>query len=132
MQVKGVNHVNIIAVDLDKTVDFYEKVLGMRAAIRPMDSLEFKGCWISDHTGAPIIHIQAHNPERHGSLDEQCKSTGAIDHVALNCHGFEYIVNHCRQLGIDIRVNDRRYGDLRQVFVIDPNCVKLELNFLED
>ena len=81
-----------------------------------------------------FVQVPAHIPQLLPTLDSM-SWTGILlgAFVAFYAFiGFEDIVNHCRQLGIDIRVNDRRYGDLRQVFVIDPNCVKLELNFLED
>jgi hypothetical protein len=39
------------------------------------------------------------------------------------------MLERCAKLGIEHRVNDRKFGDLRQVFVTDPNNVVLELNF---
>ncbi|MCB2061544.1 MAG: VOC family protein, partial [Novosphingobium sp.] len=36
MRVNGLNHVNIVASDIEKTIRFYETVLGMRAAEIPM------------------------------------------------------------------------------------------------
>jgi len=132
MQVNGISHVNIVATNLEKTLDFYERVLGMRPAKNPMSTHGFQGIWICDHIFASVIHIQAHNPTRHDSLDQWRQSTGTIDHVALNCQGFANIISHCQHLGIEVQVNDRPYGDLRQVFVSDPNGVRLELTFPND
>ena len=45
-------------------------------------------------------------------------------------HGFHALgADLFLQLGVAHRVNDRKFGDLRQVFVTDPNNVVLELNF---
>ena len=98
MRVNGLNHVNIVASDLEKTVQFYESVLGMRAAEIPMAPAGFSGRWIYDEAEQPIIHVQAYNPERtacrkHGDRQRLCRygmesgglcalSAGAINHDA--------------------------------------------------
>jgi catechol 2,3-dioxygenase-like lactoylglutathione lyase family enzyme len=132
MQVRGLNHVNIVAADLDKTIAFYETVLGMSAKEIPMAPPGFSGRWIEDEDDQPIVHVQQYDPERHGPLDENRDTTGSIDHVALTCTGFDAMLKRCEDLGLDYRVNNRQFGDLRQVFVTDPDNVSLELNFPGD
>ena len=73
---------------------------------------------------------KGYNPERHGEL--KTGLNGALDHVALTCSGFDATKARCEELGIEYRVNDRQFGDLRQVFVLDPNDINLELNFPGD
>ena len=128
MRVEGLNHVNTIAADISATVRFYETVLGMEAREIPNVPAGFDGRWIFDRQGQPIIHVQAHNPERHGPLADP-RSTGMIDHVALTCAGFDSMLSRCSELGLAHRVNDRQFGNLRQIFVTDPDGVVLELNF---
>lgn len=132
MQVKGIDHVNIIAADLDETASFYEKVLGLRP--ERMDSLfmGFEGRWLFDAADRPIIHLMNYSAQRHGAGERRAMPTGSIDHVALACEDFAGTVRRCEELGIAHRVNDRKYGDLRQVFITDPNNVSLELNFAGD
>lgn len=134
MQVKGLNHVNIVAADLVRTVEFYEQVLGMRARELPMKlPAGFSGGrWIYDEEERPIVHVQQHNPERHGPMTGDRATTGSIDHIALTCAGFETMVKRCKDLGIEHRINDGQFGSLRQVFVTDPDNVVLELNFPAD
>ncbi|MDE8653964.1 VOC family protein [Novosphingobium album (ex Liu et al. 2023)] len=132
MKVEGLNHVNIVAGDLDRTVAFYETVLGMKAETIPNMPAGFDGRWICDEGGLPIIHVQKHNPLRHGALGARDGTTGAIDHVALACSDFAGMVRRCAELGVPHRVNDRQFGTLRQVFVTDPDNVVLELNFAGD
>jgi catechol 2,3-dioxygenase-like lactoylglutathione lyase family enzyme len=131
MRVNGLNHVNIVASDIERTIEFYETVLGMRAAEIPMAPAGFTGRWIYDEAEQPIIHVQAYNPERHGE-GHGADTTGPIDHVALTCSDFEGMVRRCEALGLEHRINDRQFGDLRQVFVTDPDNVVLELNFPGD
>ena len=130
MQVNGVNHINIVAADLDRTVEFYESVLGMKAKPFPFVMPGFNGRWICDSQDQPIIHVQGYNAERHG--EPKNGQVGSIDHVSLTCVGFADTQQRCTQLGIEFRVNDRQFGDLRQVFITDPDNVSLELNFAGD
>ena len=130
MQINGLNHVNIVAKDLAETVEFYETVLGMKAQPIPVAPPGFDGRWICDSQSQPIFHVQAYNAERHGAI--QSGVIGSIDHVALTCVDFAGTKARCAELGVPYRVNDRQFGDLRQVFVTDPNNINLELNFAGD
>lgn len=132
MRVKGIDHVNIIAADLEETERFYETLLGLRA--RPMETLlpGFEGRWLFDADERPIIHLMRFDPERHGEGERHGMPTGSIDHVALACDDFAGAIRRCEALGVEHRVNDRKYGSVRQIFVVDPNNVKLELNFSND
>jgi catechol 2,3-dioxygenase-like lactoylglutathione lyase family enzyme len=127
MQVNGVNHINIVTGDLAATCTFYESLLEMKAQPIPVAPPGFDGRWITDAQGNPIVHVQAYNAERHGELKSGLG--GALDHVALTCTGFDATKARCEELGIAYRVNDRMFGDLRQVFVTDPNGIALELNY---
>lgn len=131
MQVNGLDHVNVIAADLEETIRFYQDVLGFRFGPRP-SQMDFPGGWLLDANGRAIIHVITFDPMRHGSQERRAMPTGSIDHVALACADFTGMVKRCEELGIAYRVNDRKYGDLRQVFITDPNNVMLELNFAED
>lgn len=131
MAVKGLDHVNIIAADLDETTRFYESVLGFKYGGRPSE-MNFAGGWFYDENERPIIHVMTYDPARHGAPERRGMPTGSIDHVALACEGFAGMVRRCEELGVAHRINDRKYGDLRQIFITDPNNVTLELNFLGD
>lgn len=131
MPIKGLDHVNIIAADLEETARFYQAVLGLRRGARP-DEMDFAGSWLLDEAGRPIIHLMTHDPERHGAGARDSMPTGSIDHVAFACEDFAATLHRCETLGIGHKVNDRKYGDFRQIFVTDPNNVLLELNFPGD
>ncbi|MEO5586540.1 MAG: VOC family protein [Novosphingobium sp.] len=128
MQVNGLDHVNVIAADLDETIRFYQDVLGLKFGARPSE-MNFAGGWLLDAGGRAIIHLITFDPARHGEQERRSMPTGSIDHVALACADFAGTVKRCEDLGVAYRVNDRKYGALRQVFITDPNNVTLELNF---
>ena len=131
MQVKGLDHVNIIAADLDETARFYEDLLGLRYGARPSE-MNFPGGWLYDEAGQAIIHVMPFLPDRHGEQERKSMPTGSIDHVALACEGFVAMVKRCEELGVPHRISNRTFGDLRQVFVTDPNNIAIELNFTGD
>jgi catechol 2,3-dioxygenase-like lactoylglutathione lyase family enzyme len=130
MQVRGIDHVNIIAADLAETTQFYRELLGFEYGERP-NGMNFAGGWFHDADGRPIIHVMIYDPARHGALERRAMSTGSIDHVDFACKDFAGALRRCEELGVAYRVNDRKYGDLRQIFVTDPNNVKIELNFAD-
>ncbi|MGN6356141.1 MAG: VOC family protein [Novosphingobium sp.] len=129
MPVKGLDHVNIIAADLEETTRFYRDVLGLEYTPRPAE-MTFAGGWLCDASGQAIIHLIVYDPANHGPAERRAMPTGSIDHVALACEDFAGTVRRCEELGVAHRINDRKYGDLRQVFISDPNNVTLELNFV--
>lgn len=132
MAVRGLDHVNIVARDLDATAEFYTRLLGLRRGETPVTGMGLTGAWMLDDEGAAIIHLVGFDPARHAAGRDENTGTGWIDHVALACEGFEAMKQRCEAMGLAYRVNDRQFGRLRQVFVQDPNNVTLELNFSGD
>ncbi|MDE2404087.1 MAG: VOC family protein [Sphingomonadales bacterium] len=134
MAVAGLDHVNIIASDLEASVAFYGAVLGLtRDPHSVLEKMGRRGAWMRDESGYPIMHIQGFDPAHHqANAAGDVTPTGAIDHVALKCTGFAAMIDHLAALGVAHRVNDRTFGDLRQIFVTDPDRITLELNFFAD
>ena len=56
-------------------------------------------------------------------------TSGAVHHVALRCEGHEEMVARLKARGLEHAQNDVRSINLKQIFVVDPNGVMLELNF---
>lgn len=136
MRVSGIDHVNIVAADLKRTVAFYGALLGLKRTAIPLMDRARTGCWLTDEAGQAVIHLQAHDPARHGPLrsagDVAGGDTGAIDHVAFVCSDFDAMLRHCREAGLTYRVSEPAGVNFRQLFVTDPDNVLLELNFNGD
>lgn len=131
MPIHGLDHVNIATDRLEETADFYATVLGLSKGERP--AIAASGYWMCDADGQAIVHLMAHDPAAPlfaGHVPGN--KTAAIHHVALRCTGFAETLARIEALGLEHRVNDRKYGDLRQVFLTDPNNINLELNFAGD
>ena len=118
----GLDHVNIETTDLTSSVRFYERVLGLTVGWRP--AFDVDGAWL--YAGdQPVVHLVLRNSIHTGP-------TGAIHHVALKASGLsetkrrldKHQVAYTETIVPDLRVT--------QLFVDDPNGVKLELNFYQD
>lgn len=133
MRVSGIDHVNILTKDLDATASFYEQVLGLTRSENNAVGAGFRGAWMRDANARAIVHVVWKNPasDRYDGYDPG-EPTNAVHHVAFRCDGFQAMRDRLDALHLEYRVNDRQYGDMRQIFLVDPNAVKLELNFAQD
>ncbi|HEX7853449.1 MAG TPA: VOC family protein [Sphingobium sp.] len=120
MTVSGLNHVNIRTLDMPATAHFYTSILGLR-----YDGTELVNGrprnWLYDANGHPIIHLR--------DLAPSGETTGAFDHVALNCEDMPKVVERLKAQNIDYAVIDTVVDGVIQMFLKDPNGIPLELNF---
>ena len=118
MAIRALDHVNILTDDLAATVAFYREVIGLEEGPRP--PFPFPGAWL--YCGdRPVVHLI----QREGD-GERRPDTGAIDHVAFEAEDFRRRLQ-ARGLAHETRLVPG--GGMRQIFLRDPNGVKLELNF---
>ncbi|CAN5381516.1 hypothetical protein BH10PSE13_BH10PSE13_23570 [soil metagenome] len=127
MTVQSLDHVNIRVRDPDATAAFLIDVLGMA---RSPD----RATWMLDAAGHPAIHlgsVDATYPSDAWRPFEGYENSGAVHHVALACTGYEDVVARLEALGLEHSVNAIPMASLRQIFVVEPGGVLLELNFRE-
>lgn len=132
MALTGLEHYLVLTSDLEATRDFYQDALGMSQGFRPQ--LGFPGYWMYiDAT--PVIHIAewrsytAHSAAKDIPVTTPAASTGAFDHVAFNAQNFEAVSARLERHGVTPARNLVSKSGLRQLFVFDPNGVKIEINF---
>lgn len=121
MHIERLDHVNVVTADLDATRDFYVEVLGLRVGERP--PFHFAGYWLYDDA-FPVIHINECEP------DDQCApGTGAVNHIAFRAAGLAALRERLQRRGIPAHERSvPRNGEV-QIFIIDPNGVRIELTF---
>ena len=122
MPALSLDHWNVFCKDLKKTVDFYEKYVGLRDGDRP--PFNFPGAWLYS-AGHPVLHIN----DISQTDKEQRPDSGVIDHVAFGSRGFEAMKQHLAGKGVPHRVNQVPNSTRWQIFLRDPNNVEIELNF---
>jgi 4-hydroxyphenylpyruvate dioxygenase-like putative hemolysin len=132
MKVNALDHVNIIAADLDGTASFYAEVFDLDRRDAPPPLTPQTAQWMYDDAGRAILHINSLDCRRTYERDVMPGPTGSIHHVALNCSGHDDVVERLTTRGMDFQCNLVAAIGLRQVFTMDPNGVLLELNFFGD
>ena len=126
-------HYLVLTGDIDATRDFYRDVLGMTVGFRP--PLGFPGYWL--YVGdTPCIHIAewktytVHSNVRGIPVSTKAPGTGPIDHIAFNGSEFDDVVANLKRHGVQYGLNAVPDTGLRQLFLRDPNGVKIEINFM--
>ena len=106
--------------DLAEIRRFYVEILGLTDGERPPFS--FPGHWLYCG-GAPVVHL-AGTAERTAAADN-----GRLDHIAFGARGLVEMRRHLAAQGIAFVERTVPGLGLHQLFVNDPNGIKIELNF---
>ena len=132
MPLTQMEHYLVLTDDIDATRDFYCEALGLRVGPRP--PLPFRGYWVYlDDT--PCIHIAERSSyETHGRtqgipVSPPAAGTGPLDHIAFNAGGYNEVLAKLQQLGLSVACNDPPDAPVQQLFLSDPNGLKIEINF---
>jgi catechol 2,3-dioxygenase-like lactoylglutathione lyase family enzyme len=132
MPLTKLEHYLVLTDDIDATRDFYVQALGMQQGFRP--DLGFPGHWVYI-AATPVIHIAewktytAHSQRKGVEVTTQASGTGPVDHIAFGAQDYDEVLARLRQQGVAVRVNDNPGNIVRQLFLFDPNGVKIEINF---
>jgi catechol 2,3-dioxygenase-like lactoylglutathione lyase family enzyme len=132
VKVNALDHINIIAADLDGTARFYAEVFGLERRDGPAPLTPQTAQWMFDDAGRAILHINSLDCLRTYERDVMPGPTGSIHHVALNCSGYDDMIARLDARGLAHQDNLVASIGLRQIFTMDPNGVLLELNFFAD
>lgn len=120
MALRRLDHYNIETVRPDETVAFYCDVLGCVNAPERRPDIPIPGTWllVDDH---PAIHVNFVDQDK-------TAPTGAIDHVAFEATNFIDTCDRLRSFDIEFEVVASPKFDLVQIYVFDPNQVRVEIN----
>ena len=129
MRVEALDHVNVITADLEGSVRFYAELFGLEPRDGPPPLTHENARWMYDAAGRAVIHINSLECPRAYDREVHAGPTGALHHVALRCSGYEELRARLARHGLEHRINVVAAIGLRQIFVLDPNQVLLELNF---
>ncbi len=125
MSLRNLNHILVLADDLDATRDFYVDVLGLEVGDRP--PFQFPGHWLYLGDQA-VVHL-ASKDRGSAEADNGEGGTGAIDHIAFEASGLGDMTARLQARGIPVRQRVVPGLGLRQLFIQDPNGITIELNY---
>jgi catechol 2,3-dioxygenase-like lactoylglutathione lyase family enzyme len=132
MPLTELNHFFVRCNDLERSKDWYCKVLGFEVMPRP--PFPFKGYWLGVN-GKIQVHMGQHGIE-HSELyyigtpkDAATANSGVVDHIAFLADKPEEFRKRFDSMKIDYRSRTLPDFDLYQMFFSDPDGLTIELNF---
>jgi catechol 2,3-dioxygenase-like lactoylglutathione lyase family enzyme len=119
MRILDIDHAAIKTTRLEETRAFYVEVLGLRVGPRP--AFDFDGAWLYAGDKDVVHLIETEH-------DKRPSPAASINHFALRVADFDAALARLRALGTPFETDTTPGGELRQVYVTDPNGVRVELN----
>ena len=137
MALSHIEHYLVAADDIDATRDWYARVLGMKAGAHPDFGFPVHWMYLGE---VDVVHI---GPSARKAGDIQKRylgrtsqdgggGTGALDHIAFRATGLSAMLAHLRKEGVAFTQRRANGQALFQLFLFDPNGVKIELNYAAD
>ena len=133
MPLSHIEHFLLQTADMEKTREWYTQVLGMR--VGPSPDFKFPVFWL--YLGdRDVVHVTeggrnvSENRRKYvGQQSDAVEGTGVVDHIAFRATGLREMLAHLRKLGVDFKQRQVNDQGLYQLFMFDPNGVKIELNY---
>jgi catechol 2,3-dioxygenase-like lactoylglutathione lyase family enzyme len=117
--IRVIDHVNIATPDLDGTRDFFVGALGLEEGPRP--DFGFPGYWLYAG-GRAIVHLQLARGPVGPSKDS------ALNHAAFEVEDLGPVIARLEAHGVAYQSFAPPGGEVRQLFLEDPNGVFVEVN----
>ena len=134
MPVSHIEHFLVAADDIDATRDWYARVLGMQSGPHPDFGFPVHWMYLG---GVDVVHIGP-SAKMAGEIQKKYlgrtsqgagQGTGAIDHIAFRATGLRQMLEHLRSQGVAFSQRRANGQALFQLFILDPNGIKIELNY---
>jgi len=133
MPLAYMEHFLIQTADLEATKDWWVNVLGMR--VGPSPDFKFPVYWL--YIGErDVLHLTQGganvSQNRMAYLGQQSQAeqgSGVVDHIGFRATGLDETIERLNALGIAFKERQVNDQGLYQLFLFDPNGVKVELNF---
>ncbi len=118
--IQGLDHVNVRTINLEATVQFYQELLELQTGPRP--PLASAGVWL--YAGEkPLIHVSV--------VSELPTGESALNHFALLITDYDAMRRRLLDHHLSFQEVETPAWGMRQIFVQDPNGVRIELQARE-
>ena len=136
MPITELNHFLLVSKDLERTKDFYCRVLGMDVDTTRPD-FGFPGYWLKVG-GETCVHLASQDPNQIRDqflLKKHPKGTtgsGSVDHIAFLAKNAGEVRERIQKNNVEMHFRSfpEAKPPLFQIFLKDPDDVTIELNFL--
>jgi catechol 2,3-dioxygenase-like lactoylglutathione lyase family enzyme len=136
MPLSHIEHFLVQTESIEKTRDWYVRVLGLREGPHP--DFKFPVCWL--YLGdKDVIHITqggaavSENRKKYvGQESTATRGSGVVDHIAFRATGLRGMLEHLKREKVEFKQRMVSDQGLYQLFLFDPNGIKIELNYAND
>jgi catechol 2,3-dioxygenase-like lactoylglutathione lyase family enzyme len=133
MPLAFIEHFLIQSADIEATKDWWVNVLGLR--VGPSPDFKFPVYWL--YAGdRDVLHLTqggsnvSDNRMKYlGQTSQATHGSGVVDHIGFRSTGLHDMIDHLTKLGVEFKERQVDDQGLYQLFLFDPNGVKVELNF---
>ena len=121
MPVRAFQHINTRSADVERTRDFYVRILGLRVGERPPFASRGYWLYLNDQ---PVLHLVQRQPGETAG-----EGSGNVDHVAFQAVDLDATRRILAAEGLPFREAAVPRDNTVQIFVRDPDGLQVELNF---
>jgi catechol 2,3-dioxygenase-like lactoylglutathione lyase family enzyme len=122
MAIGLLQHINIRCADAERSRAFYVEIMGLVVGPRPPFASSGYWLYLGDH---PVVHLV----QKPAGEPVQGPGTGDLDHIAFAGHDLAAFRETLQRAGLAFHERLAAGEQMIQVFVHDPEGIKLELNF---
>ncbi len=122
IKIKKAHHSSYAVADLEKSKDFYGRVLGLESIDRP--NFKFPGAWYA--IGPYQIHLMAADDDDATVNSGPDAPQGRATHMAIEVEDVEPVKQRLSEEGIAFREGEIILTNMRQVFCRDPDGYGVE------
>ncbi|CAA2982346.1 metallothiol transferase -like [Olea europaea subsp. europaea] len=119
----SLNHVSYVCKSVEKSVQFYEKVLGFVLIKRP-SSFDFEGAWLFNHgIGIHLLGAAEKVPNKKEKINPK------DNHISFQCTDMELIIQKLEEMKIEYVTAVVKEGGITvdQLFFHDPDGYMIEI-----
>ncbi len=119
MPLESLNHVTLLTANHTLLKDFYSRILGLTAGLRP--SFTSTGTWL--YCGeTPVVHlVEVDSPTKVQDIQ--------MEHFAFSASGMAELLEHLRDNEVPYHLTVVPDVEIRQVNVFDPDGNHIEIQF---
>jgi catechol 2,3-dioxygenase-like lactoylglutathione lyase family enzyme len=135
LEIRDLNHVNLVVKDLAAAKRFYCETLGMDDLPRPAD-IQVRGAWLRSQSAEIHLLVEACATHAPGDFSYAVSRQPGVD-IGSSRH-FSLVINDTEQLlhlladhGFEVAFGPvKRFGGIVQTYCYDPDCHLVEFTQL--